>query len=463
MTDTESVVTKEQGEPSDSQALHTGLNTINDDCLLAICQYLNLLDAQNLASTCYRQHEFANTFLIPKLSKHIKLNIIIPQLTVLNSNSILMTIDELSVQLTKISSFVEHLTLSGFGELHAELWHKFEHILGACVNLQTIRIQNIQFETDGYKFLENVSPHIKGLHLINCRGITDDWTTVFKRFCELSEITMTGCFNKITGVFFENFTELSYLAVQDYQFRGFFTEKELKQIFEQNKNTLRTLKLVQFRHINYEIIFPLIADNLPKLESLEIENEMSKVWPKNASLKIRNLKILNLHCPKLVSIDSLMQTLSDWDEIEELTIANAHFSGENIAPLTFNKLKKLQWCSNKSCAEFLKVITAAEMPELRNFFFSSDLLGTALNKYRGSDDIVAFIESKKLLRNVAVVGHYDPFSLVVKIIEMLKSDSGNGRPVLRLDICGHFGEEEVPLNFFIITIKYNNMQSLIFR
>lgn len=443
MTNTASAVSKEKYPSSDSAAFHAGLNTINDDCLLIICQYLSLFDAQNLASTCYRQQEFANTFILPKLAKHIKLNIIIPQLTVLSSNSSLVTVGELGVQLAQISNFVEHLTLTGYGPIHTESWQKFKHILEICVNLQTLHIQNIQFETDGHKIFNIVSPHIKGLHLINCRGITDDWSTVLQRFSELSDITMTGCFNKITGVFFENFTKLSYLAVQDYQFRGFFTEKELEQIFERNKNTLRTLKLVQFRHVSYEIIFQLITDKLSRLKSLEIENELSKVWPKNVTLTIRNLKILKLHCPKLVAIDSLMRTLSDWDEIEELTITNGHFSGKTIAPLTFNKMKILQWSSNKSCAEFVKLITDAQMPELRKLYFSNDLMGTALNKYRGSDDIVKLIESKKFLRNLAVVGHYDPFSLVLKIIEMLKSDSGKGRPFLRLDISGNFDKEEV--------------------
>lgn len=450
MTDPASSTSNEQAEPSES-AFHSntaGLNTINDNCLLVICQYLNLFDAQSLASTCYRQQEFANTFVIPKLSKHIKLNIVIPQLTILNSNSILVSVDKLSVQLEEISSFVEHLTLSGYGPIQTESWQKFEQIFELCINLQTLSIQTLQFETDGYKILKNVSPHIKGLHLINCRGITDDWSTVLKRFSVLSEITMTGCFNKITGVFFENFTQLSYLAVQDFQFRGYFNEKELEQIFDHNKNTMRTLKLVQLRHVNYDIIFQLISDKLPKLESLTIENEMSKVWPKNVTARIRNLKILRLHCPKLVAIDSLMRTLSDWDEIEELSIANGHFSGESIAPLTFNKLKKLQWSSNKSCAEFLKLITDAKMPELRKFFFSNDIMGTALNKYSSSDDIVRFIESKKLLRNLAIVGHYDPFSLVLKIIEMLKSDSGKGRPVLMLDISGNFSKEEVLQHLF---------------
>lgn len=462
MTDITSSNEQAPADPSESQAFSpekAGLNTINDDCLLVICQYLNLLDAQNLASTCYRQQEFANAFVIPKLSKHVKLNIVIPQLTVLNSTSSVVTIDEFSVQFAQISTFVEHLTLSGYGPIHTESWQKFERILELCVNLQTLRIQNIQFETDGHNILNYAPIHIKELHLINCRGVTDDWSTVFKRFYDLNEITVTGCFNKISGVFFENFTKLKFLAVQDYhQFRWFLIEELLEQIFEHNKNTLRTLRLVQLRHVNSDSIFGMISDKLPKLESLEIENEMSKIWPKNVTLKIRNLKILKLHCSKLVPIDSLMRTLSDWGEIEELTITNGHFSGEKIEPLHFNKIKKLQWASNKSCPEFLKLITDANMPELRKFFFSNDLMGTASNKYRGSDDIVKFIESKKLLKNVAVVGHYDPFLLVLKITEMLKSNSGKGRLVLRLDISGNFDKEEVRKHLY--EIYYYNLQPI---
>lgn len=429
---------------TETEIIHTraALNNIHDDCLLNVCKYLNIYDVRNLASTCQRLREFANLSLIPKIVKKIEVKVIRELDTVLHWESFAVTFDGLQSQIMQFGHFVEHISLTGTGEDDL-IWPQFGQILRYCPNLKTLRIKNVcrkslqlnnEYRQDISEVLCNVSSHLKELHWIDSTGMTTNCSVVFKRLPELEKITVTGN-NRIDSKLFAFCRNLTYLDVERYDASSFRTsmyDNQLQRVFNNHEDTLRTLKLKNFGYVKSDSIFQLIGKQLKNLEVLEITDRISNHFPKNGKVEFRQINHLELNCGR-ININSVMKTLCDLGLIESLTIQGGQFTGD--MPLTFKKLQKLCWVPHKTSAAFIKALTQAHMPKLRDLTISYE--------HRYFNEIVKLVESNRSLTSLCVAGIYDPSLLVIKIIEILKVDVSGGRPFLMLDIPSKIGDEEV--------------------
>lgn len=238
------------------------------------------------------------------------------------------------------------------------------------------------------------------------------------------------------------------------------SKHELEKIFERNYRTLRTLKLKEFCYAGSDSVYQIIAKKLPNLERLEITESLYVDRPMkvNDLFRFRRINTLELRCKNVsVNILWLMETLSTFGVIEELTIYNGHFRDyKTTDELIFKNLQKLHWYSPEtSSALFLEMITLSNMPELRDFKICKWKKETNEDLY--FDRIVKFVKSKKSLTSLCIWEKFDPSPLAIKIVEMLKADLSGGRPILMLKILQQIGDEEVSAKQYF---KTNNQDPL---
>lgn len=426
-----------------SEVAHTesALNNINDECLLQICKYLNLYHVRNLAASCRRLREFANTSLIPAIVRRLELVIIHEKQTVLHWDSCVVSVDSLRSQVRLFGNFVQHISINAL-VFDDSIWEIFGNILQMCPNLKTLRIENARCASVS-ELLSNVSPQLKELHWINSFYMTKDCSIVIKRLFELEKVTVTGGIN--TFMLFEHCKKLTYLnikydeesllSVEDINTKG------LTKILENNADTLVALKLTDFGYIYSDSIFQLISKKLTKLERLEITEtkKISVPRAKNSSFDFSRIMVLNLNCTgRNIEINSLMQALSYFRVIEELTIFDGYFRNDNTDELTFEKLQKLCLYQRNVNTAFIKMITRARMPALQHLTITYHKQEVCYLKV-----FVDLIESKKSLTSLWVIGSSDFSLLVIKIIEMLKADLSGNRAFLKLSIPRKIGDQEV--------------------
>lgn len=408
------------------------MSNLNEYCLLNVCQYLNLLDIKNLASTCFGLREFLHFAILPKLSKSLKLYLTTPTSPVLHTNFCVMNVNEAKAQILQIGDYVEHLSVTSLHEdfISPRTWRHLEYILQKCPNLQTLRITNVEFET---KCLKSVSTQLKEFHLINCLTSTENWSEIMRGFPELEQLTLDG-FHCINDGLLEHCHKLSYLAVNSVN----PVTRELELMSDAKGQRIRTLKLYNFNDMDSDVILDLIRDKLPNLENLGITDL-------NMSWRELNYRLFEHRCLKMLCLDArdhginlMLRTLSLNGAIEELSIKNGLFDGENIETYTFNKLKLLQWRDEAEYGcfiNFIKTFTLANMPELQNLYFNyCPFNDSSAHIEQDFNEIVKLVQSKKSLKLLSIGGAHTTFSLVRKIIDMLKVNRSDDRSFLRLDV-----------------------------
>lgn len=216
--------------------------------------------------------------------------------------------------------------------------------------------------------------------------LTNECSVAIKKFSELEKITVTGG-NNITGEFFEHCKKFTYLDIECW--RGELalsaqTARELENIFENNGNTLRTLKLKDFScmQLPKDTIFELIAKKLPKLEKLDISDAVRGSTLNLRHIDFRLINTLGLYrVNSNITLNPLLKALSDFGVIEDLAIDGGTFRDDTTERLTFKKLQRICVEPLGSSVALLKKITEAHMPELRNLSFYYSAATTSLLKY----------------------------------------------------------------------------------
>lgn len=238
------------------------MEALNDDCLLHICQYLNIVDFANLILGSDRVQQFAITST-PTRFTNLELIIFCPSARCLQNLCVMATIQELKTFLLKIGTLVEHLSLKQIDrDPDYMMYDELEFILQCFPNLQTLSIQDIYFDKN---VLKKVSTHLKGLHLIRCSGIDNEWSNSLKRLTELTELTMM-CNAERGGVsvaLFDDCKKLTSLTV------GGFVIRELFPTLTANRNSLRKLKFMRLGKMDIDIsdfraFYSVILRNITK-------------------------------------------------------------------------------------------------------------------------------------------------------------------------------------------------------
>lgn len=399
-------------DPADDEYCYIISDNFNDDCLLLIFYHLEFLDAARLASTCTRLKNLAIRYVSPKVHVEIQLGF----------SDDLIKMKELEKQFEEFGDLVGHLTI--FGSYNFSNRH-FEKLLSLCPYLLSLCLRNISFETKDADMLNNIGINLNKLKLLNCTGITDNWSEKFQRFKNLEHITLNGPQKHICN-FFTHCTNLSSLAIDR---KSGFELEDLGRIFKNNSQSIKQLKLIRFDvAYNFKAITTLIIDNLPKLEKLAIEEHFLRhaikehiLSPEYAFGSLPLLKSLKIICYKQ-SVNSLLRRLSDIGTIEELHIKNGKYDAETGSiPLVFKQLQRFCWFSYQSridSLEIFKPLIKSQMPVITYFRFE---LGVQI---KAVGALLKLIDSKKTLISMEIwsMNKEDRSELVKGIINLNRSN-----------------------------------------
>lgn len=401
------------------------LESINDDCLLKIYKYLKIVDVVNLAATCTRLQNVAKEHCLRKKAKRI---IIINEkqnvyLTAPLDKTYLSEIhlNSLEISFKYFGEFVEDLAfkskfyLCSYGKPTLKLM--YEIALEHCGQyLKTLRYNNFKFTIDDTAALQNrieMFQNLKELDIMGCTGITNNWPPTLKGISRIEKLALSAT-NVINPHFFEHFRNLSSLTV-DF-FRTTWHAVDLEKTFDLIGNCLEHL-IIQDKYNSvkepvYKSMVTLINDKLPKLKCLELEGGSA------AGSNLPHLKFLRIYSRELsLNINLLLQTLSDNEIIQELSIHGGFFT-EDDTPLVFNHLQCFRLIYPQSKCNLLKALTRSNMPVIHS-------VALHFIKFDEIDDLIKFVESKKTLKSIYLdftedITHIQ-LGLFEKIIKILSS------------------------------------------
>lgn len=407
------------------------LETINNDCLNEICQYLDFSDVLSVATTCSRLHEFANDQIFPQTAKRMKIRILQPDYP------IRVRLERLAAQFEYFGSCVEHLTLnfSLNNRVKADYWRRFENVLELCPNLNTLCIHDAIFNPIETHIQKLRSLSVKELELDHCTG-SKDWCEIFKCFTKLEKLSLINC-NQSTSDIFGYCTNLSNFTLSVESFC------RLATVFDLKVNHIQYLKLINTNgRPNYQSVDTLLTSKMPELKYLAVQDDNVSDVNLNYLAGLPNLKLLHVQCGTH-SVNSLLRKLSDHGLIEDLTVYCGIVHDEtDAAPLIFNHLRNIKWlaCDELSLVNILKALTMAQIPQITSI--------TIVFLYEQHVDVLlAFLKSKITLNSLHISCSIinNPFAFVRRVIEILQMSTPN-RPFFKLHIdCPHIGEGEVSL------------------
>lgn len=451
---------------SDLVSGHSALETLNNDCLLQICEHLILKEVFCLAATCTRLENFANSFYFPRKAKVISVDIrkkIVLLTALLDKECRPFKVKGIPALLSYLGVFIEDLTfLSLYGDL-PNIWCSWAIIIERCQNLKTIRLNHWRFKPDQTHGLQDQMDrfeNIKELDLLYSSGVTNNWRATVNLFSKVEKLTISAGDDEINDHFIEHFRNLSSLKV-DFNFKTPWQTDDLSKMFDNNGHCLQQLKLSNLSLLkSFECVGQLITDKLPKLESLSLQFDLTS--NSKHLIELPHLKCLELDCAESSINYSLLRTLSDNGIVEKLRLnqkslpdyedlvcsessLNERFfydEDDNARPLIFNNLKTFHWLLPTDFA-ILKSITRAQMPVITNFsiFYiypdRCDLNG-----------LFQFIESKRTLKNIQLLFNLNLnvilSSFFCQIIRMLEESGTPKRPFLNFVVYPlRIGKEEV--------------------
>lgn len=427
---------EENGDQNESKAkrcryILTTFESINDDCLREICNYLTILEVQELASTCTRLYDFANDTIFPKIASIVSVTFIHRRFwSIVCGKAVKCLVFEFEKPMK--SHFKRSGNILTFNVLDSHLsLRTFEKLLELCPNLVGLSIDGsesneVHFNREHARILMNhVTSGLKELNLDFSLAKFGE----FRRFSTFDPITLKIGFSvRISDDFFEYISSLTGLALE---YDRFPKKKVLEIIFNRNGQSIRQLILKGYtKSPYYKSIGTMIVDKLLKLEHLTIENKMS-VKLSNWLTELPNLKNLRVHCNwNGENVNSFFRKLCDIGTIEDLYIENGVLDDEDDWPLVFNHLRCVHWDSvfHQDSSVLFKALTTSQMPGITCFKF--DLTGLE------TSSLLALFESKVTLNSMTIRAYNgnnkDRIMLALGIIEILKRN--RNRPYLNLKI-----------------------------
>lgn len=427
---------------------YTTIETINDDCIRYVFDYLDANAAANLGSTCARMLEFA--YDCKALEKYQEVEILMDHYRSLVKNEMtsLKTITSLESEITCFGLFVRHLTWTGCSSA-MEVEHctirSFTKIIKMFPNLETLRIRDIKLINYNVEVLKSIKTNLEILEL-RCDGITDDWSGPMKRLSNLNRFELHGPPGARNGFslinFYPHFNSLTSLTLS-LQEKDNISEDVLEKLLIDNGHCMQ--HLILFLPKKSESIGRFIS-KLPKLKTLEVDFLTTSLVDSLSELNhLKSLKCRanNQNC------HSLLQKLSDCGIIEFLEITAGSFETEDdkAPPLTFKELKTLRIGYFSKRSGFFELLTISEMPAIST-------LGLNLFCENWSNILVNENALLKLLRSKVTIkflslyyqiiqADFDKYEFISRIIDVLKEPSTPSRPILNLLIPYDMGNEGV--------------------
>lgn len=459
-------------ESSDYVTSYSEFETINDDCLWIIVNYLNILDVVNLAATCSRFHNFAEDVIYPKKAR--KIFIIDCQIDTLTASLLTASDAKLMRKIkikrieTAVSCFGEFVNdlrfnLSSCHRKNHKIWRSCVMMMEHCQNLTTLSIQHVILKRRDIRELQRLIENyqnLKELVLFECSGLTNNWsTTPLNRNSKVDKLSMTAA-NKISSNFFEYFSDLSSLTVRFTS--NCWKTSDIVNIFSNNSHSLKHLNLMNLFVLDgYECVGRIIDEKLQKLERLELDiNITDKTW---YMIEMNNLKSLKVGFADNTRINAVLRLLSDTGIIEKLHIHEGVFEDEDesASPKIFNELKSLKLIHPGNMSSFFKTIHKSQMKNIQ--VFSLEWMEPTQILVNG---LLKFIESKRTLNSLTLIFHGELRFVLIEffrqLINMLKEPCMPKRPFLYVDFWSEFRLKDEEVCRITCLLKFKCFSTKIF-
>lgn len=472
------ISTSEGTHPAE-QPIKTGIQTINEDSIREISQYLNVFELINLGQTCnglqilvenilltrqtkvidvqtmndldlyddYEQWDYINDVLFPADIVIIKLD------HTYSSNTLKGLVDGIkyfgrSVEAFNFTYFFyfDHQT----GGDNA--WHSIVNVISHCTNLKTLKIEGVAFTSERANELKELIDSLKNLKvlkIIDCSKLTSNWPATLKPNSTIEKLTLKmGECNKeeISDDFLEYFKNVSSLSFQS-------NGEECVTLLGHYGHSLKLLKLCIAK---YESLTPVITENLTELEHLKIT-----LADRDEFIDLPHLKTVHLSDHEYLG--SILRKLSDKGIIECLVFHGYCILSENMTfpPFIFNKLQTITF-DEYTKSNVFRTMAKAQMPVLRNILIT-------LSNQQYLHDLWQIVEANSTITLIRLEFREHtviPLSTWIELIDILRKPCSPNRNVLYLRISAWPIEQEAVrlnylkkiLNFFIKTTFFLQFQ-----
>lgn len=451
----------------DSKGSCSELESISDDCLRYIYQYLGIMDVVNLSVTSTRMLDFAKAVAFLKKARSLRLEIkagmsapmpwnlsapLINSIYSWESDDPFNNANTYDSKLTKESvvaafryfgEFVEDLSIYSFCKDLSEDWCAIKIVLKNCKYLKKLRFccgcgLNLKsFEVKALQDQIAMLHNLKELDLYG-GGFTKYWPApaALKGFPSVDKLSLTAT-DEITAHFGRYFQNISSLTIDLDHCQ--WDQDDFAMIFDQVGSSLDYLKIF---HANDYIDFQqslamLITMRLPKLKSLAYVDRTETDDGTEFLIELPQLKFLRirLNCE---STNSILQTLSNNGVIEFLQIQEGRYDEDFKAPeLPLHSLQTLILTEFIGISKLLKVLTTSEMPALHSF--------VSFIEMEDIYDFLRFVESKNRLKTIHIFIEEEvqrQSKFLERIIAILRKPCSPERPFLNLTMYKYSGCDE---------------------
>lgn len=387
------------------------LDTLIDDCILKIADYLSPVDVVNLASTCARFFVLAGSKIFPQF---VKVRLASTCCKKIEDKTI--TKELLDTMMLHFGATVQHIELNNL--VFACSYLKI--VLEKCPRLHTLNITRHVFTKEEIEIISksNVSTNIRVLILNFCKNVKAFNTLTI--FPKLRAVKLNFIQEEVL-LRHDVLPNLTKLELRGCDFRS---KSELKSNFELMGLNMRSLKLVGGEYNQmFAIIAPLITMKLKNIESLtiSIESNVSSLLCLTELNHLKDLKIFGICC--CINVTELLNKLSARGRLERLEL-NGGTYWDNFPQ--FEKLRRLRLNPFH--------ITSNNLHGARNMPLVTHLwIGKA--PHINDKMLVALYAFKKSLIEMQVTNEEGiiTFSAIKQIIDYLRY-RGADRPHLKLTI-----------------------------
>lgn len=351
--DTSSTITKpESSEVNGSEPAGMDILQLNDDCLLLICDYLELMDLLALKKTCsrfesiscevFKRYKILDFDIDPCEKKY---------LTMLDAKNILM----------EIGSYIEHLFISRDRFLRPGV-RILNLIPRYCPNLKDLDINDFALKAKTLKGFDELFKSLEGLSLTNC-GIEDTIGKSLKLATKLKRLDLSMN-SEITGkclASVKNLKSLNLESCQNIQGKPFTT-------FAAHNKTLESLNITCCGRLTTDAIKSIVT-NMTELKDLVCNNNYDSVDASTMALlgKLPNLKKIQFKINGYSPIDQILQGLTEVNKLEHLDLSEGVFTAIDynlLSNLTHLKELKLNYKLDLGDDQLAKLASKGNFVEL---------------------------------------------------------------------------------------------------
>lgn len=430
---------------SENEKITPTLESLDNNSLLHILQYLNCMDVVSVANTCPKFLELSAVILPKKseqvcISRYSRLMVerkdtehtLGAQFCAPPDRSYAATykLESLASGFTHFGEFVKDLSFELFAppDDESKNWRSCMTMMRHCGNLTTLHITNKDFtrkDTHDLQSMIERFEHLTELDFGTCTGLTDNWRPTLNGISTVRSLSLSAS-SHLSDHFVAYFSSLRSLTINYASNDSCWHMHDYVAFFDRNASTLRHLKLSLF---GSRSVCDLITSSLPHLESLSLRFRLNA--KSMCMLELPRLKALDLNCNQL-DINEPLQTLSKTGTIEELKFTNGFFVASR--PLRLPRLQIIHWIHPCNVHNFVYSIVEAEMPDLHTLVLE-------FNGYLEFPTIALldFVSSKKSLKLLRLLyfnypERNDMLRFFRRLIGILEEPCTPKRPVLTLEI-----------------------------